>query len=107
MVQSAGFASIDSTNSANCLQLAVFVQASNAKQEILTILVHNIGARSLQNEHYRISDMGVPTNIKTLLFSRAVELAEIESKESWYPEAPMKTIFAFANGDCGVGDPEN
>ena len=41
--------------------------------------------------------MSIPTNIHTLLFGRVVEWASIEFKESWKPEASLKTITAFAN----------
>ena len=41
--------------------------------------------------------MGIPTNIKTLLSGSVVEWARIEFKESWDPEASLKTICAFAN----------
>ena len=41
--------------------------------------------------------MGLPTNIKTLLSGNVVEWARIEFKESWKPEASLKTITAFAN----------
>lgn len=41
--------------------------------------------------------MPIPTNIKTLLEGRVVEWARIEYKESWKPEASLKTICAFAN----------
>lgn len=41
--------------------------------------------------------MGIPTNIKTLLTGNVVEWARIEFKETWDPEASLKTICAFAN----------
>ena len=41
--------------------------------------------------------MGIPTNIKTLLSGSVVEWARIEFKESWDPEASLKTICALAN----------
>ena len=41
--------------------------------------------------------MAVPTNIKTLLSGNVVEWARIEYKETWDPEASLKTICAFAN----------
>lgn len=41
--------------------------------------------------------MGVPTNIKTLLSGNVVEWERIELKETWDPEASLKTICAFAN----------
>lgn len=41
--------------------------------------------------------MAVPTNIKTLLSGNVVEWARIEFKETWDPEASLKTICAFAN----------
>ena len=41
--------------------------------------------------------MGIPTNIKTLLSGSVVEWARIEFKESWDPQASLKTICAFAN----------
>ena len=41
--------------------------------------------------------MGIPTNIKTLLNGDVVEWARIEFKETWDPEASLKTICAFAN----------
>ena len=41
--------------------------------------------------------MALPTNIKTLLSGNVVEWARIEFKESWKPEASLKTICAFAN----------
>ena len=41
--------------------------------------------------------MGIPTNIKTLLSGDVVEWARIEFKETWDPEASLKTICAFAN----------
>ena len=41
--------------------------------------------------------MGIPTNIKTLLSGNVVEWARIEFKETWDPEASLKTICAFAN----------
>ena len=41
--------------------------------------------------------MGLPTNINTLLSGNVVEWARIEFKESWKPEASLKTICAFAN----------
>jgi ATP-dependent DNA helicase RecG len=41
--------------------------------------------------------MALPTNIHTLLSGNVVEWARIEFKESWKPEASLKTITAFAN----------
>ena len=41
--------------------------------------------------------MAIPTNIHTLLSGSVVEWARIEFKESWKPEASLKTITAFAN----------
>lgn len=41
--------------------------------------------------------MALPTNIHTLLSGNVVEWARIEFKESWKPEASLKTICAFAN----------
>ena len=41
--------------------------------------------------------MAIPTNIKTLLSGDVVEWARIEFKETWDPEASLKTICAFAN----------
>ena len=41
--------------------------------------------------------MSLPTNIKTLLTGNTVEWARIEFKETWDPEASLKTICAFAN----------
>ena len=41
--------------------------------------------------------MGIPTNINTLLNGDVVEWARIEFKETWDPEASLKTICAFAN----------
>lgn len=41
--------------------------------------------------------MALPTNINTLLSGNVVEWARIEFKESWKPEASLKTICAFAN----------
>lgn len=41
--------------------------------------------------------MGLPTNVSTLLSGNTVEWARIEFKESWDPEASLKTICAFAN----------
>ena len=41
--------------------------------------------------------MGIPTSIKTLLSGNVVEWARIEFKETWDPEASLKTICAFAN----------
>ena len=41
--------------------------------------------------------MAIPTNIHTLLSGNVVEWARIEFKESWKPEASLKTITAFAN----------
>ena len=41
--------------------------------------------------------MALPTNVKTLLSGNVVEWARIEFKESWKPEASLKTICAFAN----------
>lgn len=49
--------------------------------------------------------MGIPTNIKTLLSGNVVEWDRIEFKETWDPEASLKTICAFANdiGNWGGG----
>ena len=41
--------------------------------------------------------MAIPTNIHTLLSGNVVEWDRIEFKESWKPEASLKTITAFAN----------
>ncbi len=41
--------------------------------------------------------MGLPTSIKTLLSGEVVEWARIEFKETWDPDASLKTICAFAN----------
>lgn len=41
--------------------------------------------------------MRIPTNIETLLAGNVVEWARIEFKETWDPEASLKTICAFAN----------
>ena len=41
--------------------------------------------------------MAIPTNIKTLLSGSVVEWARIEFKETWDPEASLKTVCAFAN----------
>ena len=41
--------------------------------------------------------MGLPTSIKTLLEGGVVEWARIEFKETWDPQASLKTICAFAN----------
>ena len=41
--------------------------------------------------------MAIPTSIKTLLDGNVVEWARIEFKETWDPEASLKTICAFAN----------
>ena len=41
--------------------------------------------------------MAIPTNIKTLLSGNVVEWARIEFKETWDPEASLKTVCAFAN----------
>ena len=41
--------------------------------------------------------MPLPTNIKTLLSGNVVEWARIEFKETWKPEASLKTVTAFAN----------
>ncbi|MGN0514889.1 MAG: RNA-binding domain-containing protein, partial [Lachnospiraceae bacterium] len=43
------------------------------------------------------SVMAIPTNIKTLLSGNVVEWARIEFKETWDPEASLKTVCAFAN----------
>lgn len=42
-------------------------------------------------------EMPLPTNIHTLLSGNVVEWARIEFKQSWKPEASLKTICAFAN----------
>ena len=44
-----------------------------------------------------VSAVAIPTNIHTLLSGNVVEWARIEFKESWKPEASLKTITAFAN----------
>ena len=44
-----------------------------------------------------VSIVAIPTNIHTLLSGNVVEWARIEFKESWKPEASLKTITAFAN----------
>ncbi|MBQ9058255.1 MAG: putative DNA binding domain-containing protein [Atopobiaceae bacterium] len=41
--------------------------------------------------------MAIPTSIDTLLGGQAVEWARIEFKETWDPQASLKTICAFAN----------
>lgn len=41
--------------------------------------------------------MGLPTSIDTLLEGTIVESARIEFKETWDPQASLKTICAFAN----------
>ena len=41
--------------------------------------------------------MSLPTSLKTLLSGEVVESARIEFKETWDPEASLKTICAFAN----------
>ena len=41
--------------------------------------------------------MAIPTNIKTLLSGSVVEWARKEFKETWDPEASLKTVCAFAN----------
>lgn len=41
--------------------------------------------------------MPLPINIETLLNGQVVESARIEFKETWKPEASLKTICAFAN----------
>lgn len=41
--------------------------------------------------------MALPTNIETLLEGHAVEWERIEFKETWDPQASLKTICAFAN----------
>lgn len=41
--------------------------------------------------------MALPTNIETLLDGQVVEWARIEFKETWDPQASLKTICAFAN----------
>lgn len=41
--------------------------------------------------------MALPTSIKTLLEGNVVEWARIELKETWDPQASLKTICAFAN----------
>ncbi len=41
--------------------------------------------------------MALPIYIKTLLSGNVVEWARIEFKESWNPDASLKTITAFAN----------
>jgi ATP-dependent DNA helicase RecG len=41
--------------------------------------------------------MAIPTTIETLLDGQVVEWARIEFKETWDPQASLKTICAFAN----------
>lgn len=41
--------------------------------------------------------MGLPTSIETLIEGTIVESARIEFKETWDPQASLKTICAFAN----------
>ncbi len=41
--------------------------------------------------------MAIPTNVHTLLSGGVVEWARIELKESWLPDASLKTVTAFAN----------
>lgn len=41
--------------------------------------------------------MALPTNIETLLEGHTVEWERIEFKETWDPQASLKTICAFAN----------
>ena len=41
--------------------------------------------------------MGLPTSIETLIKGNIVENARIEFKETWDPQASLKTICAFAN----------
>lgn len=41
--------------------------------------------------------MALPTSTDTLLSGNVVEWARIEFKESWKPEASLKTVTAFAN----------
>ena len=41
--------------------------------------------------------MGLPTSIETLIKGTIVESARIEFKETWDPQASLKTICAFAN----------
>lgn len=41
--------------------------------------------------------MAIPTNIKTLLSGEVVEWARIEFKETWDPQASLKSVCAFAN----------
>ena len=41
--------------------------------------------------------MGIPTNIKTLMYGAVVEWARIEYKKSWDAATSLKTICAFAN----------
>ncbi len=41
--------------------------------------------------------MALPTNIETLLEGHAVEWERIEFKETWDPQASLKTVCAFAN----------
>ncbi len=40
--------------------------------------------------------MAIPTNIHSLLSGNVVEWSRIKFKESWKPEASLKTITAFA-----------
>lgn len=41
--------------------------------------------------------MGLPTSIETLIEGTIVESARIEFKETWDPQASLKTICSFAN----------
>jgi len=45
----------------------------------------------------RAGAVALPTNIETLLSGQVVEWARIEFKETWDPQASLKTICAFAN----------
>ena len=51
----------------------------------------------MYNNKYKEHFMALPINIKTLLSGNVVEWARIEFKESWNPDASLKTITAFAN----------
>ena len=48
--------------------------------------------------------MALPANINALLFGNVVEWARIEFKDSWNPDASLKTICAFANDLDNWGD---
>lgn len=51
----------------------------------------------LWSEEREGKEMGIPTNIRTLLSGEVVEWARIEFKETWDAEASLKTVCAFAN----------